>query len=281
MVVLSLWQHLFLQTFLDIGTGVSFISQREQPFYCWKNLYSDVIGLHILVELVKEADDFLRGYFLGFQEELEPLFEETGLYIIVDGFDVCQDFVADVLEDVLVVFWFIFYNELGEEGDFECNCFFLVGFSSGKDEEDLFVDSNSGVNIPFETLGDEAFPYKLFDHVVNLVLIFLCLLSLIDPGAILGIFLFKSLYFFIQKLDEDFEGSLSFHLFEFLIDIIGSFSDHAMLLKGCIFKPLNFLELCDEILKISYSLLWILAFELVYMFLDEGFKGLLNLFAFF
>ena len=54
-----------------------------------------------------------------------------------------------------------------------------------------------------------------------------------------------------------------------------------MLLKGCIFKPLNFLELCDEILKISYSLLWILAFELVYVFLDEGFKSLLNLFAFF
>ena len=113
LVVLSLRQYLFLQTFLDIGTGVGFISQREQPFYCWKNLYSDVIGLHILVELVKEADDFLRGYFLRFQEELEPLFEETGLYIIVYGFDVCQDFVADVLEDVLVVFWFIFDNELG------------------------------------------------------------------------------------------------------------------------------------------------------------------------
>ena len=67
----------------------------------------------MLVKLVKEADNFLCGYFLGFQEELEPLFEETGLYIIVYGFDVCQDFVADVLEDVLVVFWFIFDNELG------------------------------------------------------------------------------------------------------------------------------------------------------------------------
>ena len=201
--------------------------------------------MHVLVELVKEADDLLSGYFLGFQEELEPLFEETGLYVIVDGFDICEDFVADVLEDVLVVFWLTFHDELGEEGDFKCDCFFLVGFSSGEDEEDLFVDSNSGVNISFKTLGDETFPYKLFDHIVDLVLIFLCFLSLINPSAVLGILLFKSLYFFIQKLDKDFKSTLSFHFFKFFIDFIRGFSDHTMLFKCCIFKPFNLLELCN------------------------------------
>ena len=186
---------------------------------------------------------------------MESLFEETGLDIIVYSFDVCEDFVADVLEDVLEIFWLIFHYELREEGEFKSYSFFLLGFSSGEDEEKLFVDSDSGVNISFKTLRDVALPYKPFDHIIDLILVLLGLLSFIDPSAIFGILFFKSLYFFIQKFDENFKGSLSFHLLEFLIDFIGCFCDHAMLLKCCIFKPFDLLELCYEILKISDSLL--------------------------
>jgi len=110
--------------------------------------------------------------------------------------------------------------------------------------------------------------------------------SLIDLSAESIVFFFDFLDLFEEKFDKNFEGFLSFELFELVIDLLGSFGDHAVLLKCCTFEPFSLAKLINDLSEILFSFLkltFILemnSLKLIDMFINKSLNGLLYFLSF-